>query len=673
MLVRDIMKTDVVWIKKNQTITDALSLLKKYRIFTLPVIDEDHTLVGLISKTQLLTILDKDISFNETVENIMVENVITVWPETTILTVGTLIRTKGIGRFPVVNPQGKLVGIITKTDVLSKVAVEGEQMLSEIKIILDSADNGVIAVDLEGKVRLINSVAEKMLDIQPSSAIGRKLRNIKDNFVIYQVLETGKPHLTKRVEINDNILVINSSPVILDGNMVGAVSVLQDITKLETIAFELEEVKNLQETLMTLAENPYEAAIVIDNNGKIKLINNTFCEFLGILQENAIGCFVDDIVPNSKLMDIIKSGEPQLADIWKIKDQEVVVMRAPISKEGKIIGAIGKSLFADISLAKEFAQKVNKIEGELAYYKSELQKVQHSKYSLDNYIGNCDSVNLLKHRVQQAAKTSSTVLILGESGTGKELLAHSIHQLSPRSNGPFVKVNCAGIPEQLLESELFGYIEGAFTGAKKGGRLGKFQVAHNGTMFLDEIGDMPMSMQVKLLRVLQEKEIEPVGSNTSQKVDVRVIAATNRNLLQLIKNGDFRADLYYRLNVVTLSTPPLRERKEDIPELSDYLLKKLNLELKTKVAKISSDAIKILTDYNWPGNIRELQNVLERAINLTDQNELGASCFSYLVSPLGQVPEEAEEISVKKLDDAIAEAERKAIVAALAHANNNKI
>ena len=567
-----------------------------------------------------------------------------------------------------------MVGIITKTDVLSAIAQETEKMLMETNIILNSADDGVIAIDLDGKIRLINAAAESMLHIPHGTSIGRNLSKIMPDFMTLEVLETGVSQLTKGYQVGSTILVINSSPVFLDGRLIGAVSVLQDITRLEAIAFELEEVKKLKETLLTLVENPYEAAIVVNDKGIIELMNNTFCDFLNVQKEDVIGKPVKSVVPDSKLMEVIETGTPQLAELWKIKDQEVVVMRVPIVKDGKVIGAIGKSLFADLSLAKEFAKKLHKIEDELAYFKSEYHKTQASKYTINNFIGQSEKVKSLKQQIIKAAKTTSTVLITGESGTGKEVISHAIHRASPRKNAPFVKVNCAGIPEQLLESELFGYLEGSFTGAKKGGRLGKFQVANKGTIFLDEIGDMPLAMQAKLLRVLQEKEVEPIGSSKAEKVDVRVIAATNRNLEQLIEDGSFRLDLYYRLNVVTLLTPPLRERIVDIPELCAYLIKKLNVQLGSKIEGISKDALQVLMQYHWPGNIRELQNLLERAINLTDQTILGVSSFNYL---LNDVPNEtnindlSSEI-IKPFDVAVAEAEKSAILKALEHTKNNR-
>lgn len=237
--------------------------------------------------------------------------------------------------------------------------------------------------------------------------------------------------------------------------------------------------------------------------------------------------------------------------------------------------------------------------------------------------------------MSKASETISTVLIRGESGTGKELIAKAIHSNSDRSNKPFVKVNCASIPENLLESELFGHEKGAFTGAIQS-KPGKFAIADTGTIFLDEIGDMPVSMQVKLLRVLQEREIESVGGITSRKIDVRVIAATNRDLEKMIKDGSFREDLYYRLNVLSINPPPLRDRKEDIPDLVEHFINKLNKKLNKTILGIKQDALDLLIDYSWPGNIRELENIMERAINLCDGDYIDSSYMPSYLKPTKQ-------------------------------------
>jgi transcriptional regulator with PAS, ATPase and Fis domain len=272
----------------------------------------------------------------------------------------------------------------------------------------------------------------------------------------------------------------------------------------------------------------------------------------------------------------------------------------------------------------------------------------------------------------KTAKGSSSVLILGESGTGKELFAHAIHNASSRCHGPFIKVNCAAIPEGLLESELFGYEEGAFSGARKGGKPGKMELANGGTLFLDEIGDMPLSMQVKMLRVLQEREFERVGGTKTIKLDVRVITATNKELEELASTGQFRCDLYYRLNIVSLTIPPLRERKDDIPLLCEMLLRKINHKLECFVDTISPECMARLTAYHWPGNVRELENVLERAVNIMDEGVciLVEHLPSSILTP--KTNDAVEQTNRDDLTEARQDAEKNAIMKALATTGGNK-
>lgn len=296
---------------------------------------------------------------------------------------------------------------------------------------------------------------------------------------------------------------------------------------------------------------------------------------------------------------------------------------------------------------------------------------QNSKYTIDDIIGQSTHILHLKERVIAAAKTKSTVLILGETGTGKELVAHAIHRLSSRRHQPFVRINCAAIPENLLESELFGYEQGAFTGAIKGGHPGKFQVADGGTIFLDEIGDMPLSLQAKILRVLQEREIEKIGGRFPIPVDVRIIAATHCNLLELVKANKFRQDLYYRLHVIPIQMPPLRAHREDIPLLVDYFLGKLADEFNMEKPKVEREFMKALYDYHWPGNVRELVNVLEMAVSLSNGVITREHIPMHILEQQSGLNDRNEESAGLRAH--ADEAEREAILKAMEMYRGNKI
>jgi len=358
----------------------------------------------------------------------------------------------------------------------------------------------------------------------------------------------------------------------------------------------------------------YEGLIITDANGVILKVNEAYAHFLETKISDLVGKQVTDVIENTRMHLVAKNGVAEIAQLQKIKGHEMICSRIPIIENGSVVAVVGKVMFQNIEDLFSFTENFKKLKTELEFYKRELSKHLSAKYSFDHIIGISKELEWVKDLGRRVAMSTTTVLLKGESGTGKELFAHAIHNASPRAFGPFIKVNCAAIPETLFESELFGYREGAFTGAQKKGKKGKFALADKGTIFLDEISELPLTMQVKLLRVLQEKEIEPVGAEASEAVDVRIIAASNRDLETLVKGGLFRHDLYYRLNVVMLEIPPLRSRRDDVPLLIQFHLRQLEKETGIPVEGVEPDVAEILKQYDWPGNVRELRNVLEQAL-----------------------------------------------------------
>ncbi len=381
---------------------------------------------------------------------------------------------------------------------------------------------------------------------------------------------------------------------------------------------EIDSIKLEDKAMKLFFENTSECLVLVDKDGIIVKINNNYADFLGVKREEVIGKPVEEVIENTRLHIVVKTGATEIDQLQRIKGQDAVTSRIPIIENGKVIGAIGKVMFKNLEELNILYKKLEEANTELVNYKERLKKVQGNYFALDNIIGNNYKILELKETIRRVANSDSTVLITGESGTGKEVFANAIHEVSNRRDKNFVKINCAAIPENILESELFGYEEGAFTGAKKGGKLGKFEIAHEGTLFLDEIGDMSLDMQSKMLRVIQDKVVERVGGNIPKKVNVRIIAATNQNLLEKIKKGEFREDLYYRLNVLSIELPPLRERLDDIQLLCDFFISKYNNKFGIYIEKIEEDAMDYLLNYSWPGNIRELENVIERAYNFVE-------------------------------------------------------
>ena len=417
--------------------------------------------------------------------------------------------------------------------------------------------------------------------------------------------------------------------------------------------------------LKKLLELAYDGIVVVDASGIITLISKAYADFLEISEEDAIGKYVEDVIENTRLPQVIKTGKAEKAQLQLINGNYMVASRYPMIKDGKVIGAIGKVLFRNINELNILHKRINHLQNQLEIFDTKASR--QAKYSFENIIGESDKIILARTMAEKGALTDSSILLLGESGTGKELFAHAIHQNSSRAAKPFVKINCAAIPRELLESELFGYEDGAFTGARKGGKAGKFEIADGGSIFLDEIGDMPMNMQSKLLRALQEKEIEKIGGQDPLPIDVRIIAATNKNLEELTVRGEFRADLYYRLNVFGIKIPSLRERLDDMNILISCLLDKICNRMGKYVEKISPDTVRKLKQYSWPGNVRELENVLERAVNL-----IGAAGIIEPRHLPEKISGEIADIDIPSLKESLEKSEQVAIDKALAAARGNK-
>ncbi|WP_114417969.1 sigma-54 interaction domain-containing protein [Marinospirillum perlucidum] len=366
-----------------------------------------------------------------------------------------------------------------------------------------------------------------------------------------------------------------------------------------------------------------EWLVIVDSQACIQFINRGYALFLGVDREEVYGKPIVEVIENTQMHRVVETGQPEVSCLQEIKGRHMIANRYPIFRRGKVVGAVGSVLFHDTHEWRQVNTQIKSLVSELDFYRKALDQEQTgARYQLADLVGRSPLIQQLNEKVKKVAAGDASVLIRGESGTGKELYAHALHLLSERSRAPFVKINCAAIPENLLEAELFGYEEGAFTGARKGGKQGKFQLAAGGTLFLDEIGDMPLSMQVKLLRVLQDREVEAVGSNRLVKVDVRLISATHQPLEKLVEAGEFREDLYYRINVVSLELPPLRDRREDLPALAEHFLQRLARRTGRRVPKLTAQALTRMLEYSWPGNVREMENALESAFYLSQGHKI---------------------------------------------------
>ncbi|HHV26061.1 MAG TPA: sigma 54-interacting transcriptional regulator [Tissierellia bacterium] len=408
----------------------------------------------------------------------------------------------------------------------------------------------------------------------------------------------------------------------------------------------------------------------LDKDGRMVYINKAFSDFLQIPIEDMLGKMVTEINPTSKFLLSLDKKKADIAVRHTFPNgKEAICHRIPIfDSSGNLMGGLGMILFEEIEEMKEILREYEILDKKLKLYQNEIARLNNARYTLSDIIGDSESILLCKRKVKKVANLNLNVLIKGESGVGKELFAQAIHNESDRANMPFISINASAIPENLLESELFGYEPGSFTGAKSEGSIGKFELANGGTIFLDEIADMPYHMQAKILRAIEEREIVRIGSNKPTPIDVRIISATHKNLEEMVSQNKFRGDLYYRLDVLNLEIPPLRERVEDIPQLSEIFLTRFNKEYGF-YRRLSKDAMDILTSYHWPGNVRELGNVLGKACVNADDPTINA----------GDLPDNLfiDSIIKENKDDSglyhiIRKVEKKLIEDALRQSNNNK-
>lgn len=438
------------------------------------------------------------------------------------------------------------------------------------------------------------------------------------------------------------------------------------------------EIRDIFVSMTSLLFNQLPIPInFIDTEGKVIIMNQAFLDYLNIGLEDVTGKHLSEIDPSVRLPIVVKTGHAEIGQKHRFHSgRESIVHRIPLFYKDTIIGGVGIILIEDLNYLYEISEENSLIKTLKVNKANKIADVYKTKYTFDDIL----TQSYLGEKCKEQAKIYSTndfpILITGESGVGKELFAHSIHSLSNRKDGPFIRVNCAAIPESLIESELFGYEKGAFTGAQSTGKIGKFELANGGTIFLDEIGDFPLGLQAKLLRVLQEKEIEKIGSNEIVQLDIRIIAATNYSLEDKVKENKFRQDLFYRLNVLNLNVPSLKERKDDIPLLINHFITSMYQNFNI-YKRFPDDVIEILKAYSWPGNVRELKNIVERiAVNTKGKVVNESDIPDYIIEEINNnfhtSNEDSCELKNGSLKNTLLEIEKRIIKDTLLKCNNNK-
>lgn len=422
-----------------------------------------------------------------------------------------------------------------------------------------------------------------------------------------------------------------------------------------------------------LLTDPHDAVTIVDREARLVYISPIHEAFFGLKLGEGNGRRVEQVIENTRLHEVVATGRAEVGAIQRMRGTERVVSRVPIKRDGRLLGAIGRVMFKGPEQLEALSRRIKKLEGELEFYKRETETLRARDYGLEAIIGESPAVQRLRAYIAKVAAVEIPVLIRGESGTGKELVAHALHQLGPRRDRSMININAAALPPNLVESELFGYEPGAFTGADKKGRKGKFEQAEGGTIFLDEIADMPLDVQTKLLRVLQDRIVERIGGGRARTVDFRLVSATNKDLQSMVEEGEFRLDLFYRISPIVIEVPPLRERVDDIPLLVAKFLQDFAYRHARPVSSVSAEALAELAERSWPGNIRQLQHEIERALVFSNGLMIG-------IEDLSQVPRRFQELSrtadeshsPRKLRHVISEIQNEQIREEIAACGGNK-
>ena len=541
----------------------------------------------------------------------------------------------------------------------------------DVHEVLDSVYNGIVAIDIQGRIILINKAAARVAGQPQEKLLGEIIENIFPEAGLREILRTEQSQPHQKMKFRHWTLLSNRSPIYDRlGCLVGAIGVFQDISELEKVSEELRAEKQFAREREAIIESSYDGIWITDGQGKTLYVNSAYQRISGIGTQEVIGRHMQELVNKGYFSDSVT--------LHVLRKKERVAIMHDITKTGKRVLITGNPIFndkgeiervvtnmRDITELNRLKQALEQKEKLTARYQNELAQLR-SKRTDDDLVVESLQMRHIYELATWVGQVDSTVLILGESGVGKEAIALAIVRSSDRCDEPFIRVNCGAIPENLLESELFGYEKGSFTGADRRGKPGMFELAHKGTLLLDEVAEIPLNLQVKLLRAIQEQEIMRLGGTKPIKLDVRIIAATNKDLEERVRKGAFREDLFYRLNVIPITVPPLRERKEDVPHLINHFLRKYNDKYKL-VKTISPQVADRLAEYSWPGNVRELQNIVERMVVLTREDEILLENIPPQIKPLVNAERRfhVEVTDVIPLKEALFRVEKKLILKAL--------
>ncbi|WLR50416.1 sigma 54-interacting transcriptional regulator [Bacillus tianshenii] len=648
-------------VHETSSLSEAVNVMKEYKYSILPITDEEGFLRGVFTRSQLYQMILDDQPLHTPIKNYIRKEVVALPLNTPYDVIEKIVEKSHVGTGVVLDEEERVIGLFTKPDMVMALLNATKSLTEQLETILHNSHLGALMTDGNERIIYANQFFCEMKGIQAEGIVGKAFSEVLPNLDV-------SSSIVKDVQLGERQTVLRLSSYRTVRGKSGTIALFQDMSDFEQMAQELQTVKSLKRTLDTAIEHAYDGIIMIDTQAKVKFVSPPLLELFSLEKEKILEKSIKQVLPQLNLTSVLESEEAEFSDFMEINGIRYIVNRIPVKQGNEIIGALGKVTFRQLNQVSELFRRLEKAENKAKYYHNQLKQTETARFSWEQIITKDPFMEKLKKSARKAAKGRSTVLVRGESGTGKELFAHAVHKSSARKDGKFIIVNCAAIPEHLLESEFFGYEAGAFTGAKQKGKLGKFDLADGGTLFLDEIGDMSLALQAKLLRVLQEREFYRVGGTDRIHVDVRIIAATNRPLEKMVEAGEFREDLYYRLNVISLQIPPLRKRKHDIQLLMETMMEDLNRMIGTSITGVEEKARKVIMAYDWPGNVRELRNILERAMTFA---EFGKIQYEDLPDYMIEKVEMTANASVSQR--ALAEsAEVSAIQTALAEANGNK-
>ncbi|AET68492.1 transcriptional regulator containing PAS, AAA-type ATPase, and DNA-binding domains [Desulfosporosinus orientis DSM 765] len=621
--VKELMNRSFQVIRPEDNLRKVLEICLETKLDTLPVVDENDRMIGVLPKGRLYDALLESQGLDEPCASYVIYYPIEHSMENAYINQAAMIERsykRRAGNVPVLNSGGKVVGIIGKVEYLRETLALTIESYVLLESVFQTIYEGMIVVDNEGTISRINQSAQKMFCLQEDKALNTKIQDLIPEVEFIPGFNLGVKRTIRSVPV-----IMNQVPIQEEGKQIGYNLAFLDLSNIEDIAQELEIVKELKNTVTGVLRASSDGVFISGRNGVIIYVNEKACNLLGVSSDKLIGLSLASVFHNDLPLQAARTGIAEV-DICRFDGKNCLIHHLPVKDKEDEFGPVRiftTIYLADKKLTEDIARTWLSLRQQVQYYREALLKKGMEKSGFESIVSNNPEVIKITLEAQQIARSSSTVLLVGESGVGKDLFARAIHLASPRADQIFVKINCAAIPETLLESELFGYAPGSFTGASKKGKPGYFEQADLGTIFLDEIGEMPLSIQVKILQVIQEKQFMRIGGTTQQKVDVRIIAATNRDLKEAIAKGTFREDLYYRLNVIEFTLPPLRSRPEDILPLAEFFVQKNNRTLGTSIIGIDRASQAALTNYSWPGNIRELENAIERAANYAWEGEIG--------------------------------------------------